>query len=455
MMEHRKIITVLFLGVLMGALDISIVGPAIPSIEQTIKIDPEQISWIFTMYILFNLLGISLFAKLSDIYGRASIYAISIGIFGAGSLIVAISNDYSIMLFGRAIQGFGSSGIFPVAAAVIGDIFPPEKRGRMLGLIGAVFGIAFIIGPIIAGVLLSFTKWHVLFLLNIPIAIVLFIASLRVLPRKRIEDKVLIDWLGITTLGLSLGFLTLAINQVDTKDLSANLDNWKLLTLFILGLVFMIYNIYHELHAKEPILNVRYFKSKQISTAGLLALGTGFYQAFFIFLPRLAVEIFHMTPAKASFMIIPLVVASAIGSPIFGRLIDKTGTRIVIMIGLVFITAGMFIGMTDITSKIMFYIAGALTGLAFSILSGPALRYILLNETLPTERAASQAVITIFISIGQIINATIIGGIIGAYTSPVLGYQKSFAFLAGVSVILLILSFRLKRRKVELSTARR
>ncbi len=439
----------------MGALDISIVGPAIPSIEQTININPEQISWIFTMYILFNLLGISLFAKLSDIYGRGGIYAISIAIFGIGSLMVAVSNNYSFMLVGRAVQGFGSSGILPVATAVIGDIFPPEKRGRMLGLIGAVFGVAFIIGPLIAGIILSFTKWHVLFLLNIPIAIVLIFATLRILPRKKMADSTHIDWVGIIALGLSLGALTLAINFINIKNYLQNLEDWHLWALFIFAALMLVYYIYHELNTSEPVLNIRYFKSKQISTAAFLALGTGFFQAFFIFLPRLAVQIWGMSPAKASFMIIPLVMASAVGSPIFGRLIDKLGTRVVIMIGLVLITSGMLIGTFETTSKLWFYVAGAFTGFAFAILSGPALRYILLNETPARERASSQAVITIFISTGQIINATIIGAIIGAFGDPVSGYSNSFAFLAVISVILLFLSFRLKRREAEINSATR
>jgi EmrB/QacA subfamily drug resistance transporter len=454
-MSNNKIIAVLFVGVLMGALDISIVGPAIPSIEQTIKIDPSMISWIFTMYILFNLLGISLFAKLSDIYGRSRIYAICIAIFGAGSLVVALSDNYTLILVGRAIQGYGASGIFPVASAVIGDIFPPEKRGRMLGLIGAVFGLAFIMGPLIAGILLTFTEWHVLFLINIPIAVVLIYYALRILPRKKISEKTKIDWLGILTLGSALAFLTLGISRIDTRNYPGSFENWRIWCLFILSFSFFAINIYHELRTPEPILNLRYFKSRQIRNAGLLALGTGFFQAFFIFLPKLSVAAFHLTPAKASFMILPLVFASAIGSPLFGRLIDKLGTRKVIMSGLVFLTIGMIIGMTETTSKPMFFIAGILTGIAFSILSGPALRYILLNETLSTERASSQAIITIFISVGQIINATIIGGIIAGSSDPIKGYQTAFGYLSIVSVILFLVSLRLKNREEELRTATR
>ncbi len=161
MEKHRngKILTLLFAGVLMGALDISIVGPAIPSIEQTIQVDHRSLSWIFSIYVLFNLVGVSFLSKLSDLHGRRSIYILSVSVFALGSAVVAFSGNISTLLIGRAIQGFGSSGIFPVASAVIGDIFPPEKRGKTLGMIGAVFGMAFLIGPVIAGVMLKFFTW--------------------------------------------------------------------------------------------------------------------------------------------------------------------------------------------------------------------------------------------------------------------------------------------------------
>ena len=131
MEQHRngKILALLFTGVLMGALDISIVGPAIPAIEQTIRVDHKLLSWIFSIYVLFNLVGVSFLAKLSDLYGRRNIYMLSVAIFAFGSAIVALSDSITLLLVGRAVQGFGASGIFPVASAVIGDIYPPEKRG--------------------------------------------------------------------------------------------------------------------------------------------------------------------------------------------------------------------------------------------------------------------------------------------------------------------------------------
>ena len=173
--KNRKIIGLLFVGVLMGALDISIVGPALPSIETSLKIPAQYLGWIFSIYVLMNLIGVSLFARLSDIHGRRKIYILALAIFGLGSLWVALSHQFSSLLVGRAIQGFGASGIFPVASALVGDLYPPEKRGRILGIIGAVFGLAFLMGPFIAGILLNFYTWNVLFLINIPISLIIIL----------------------------------------------------------------------------------------------------------------------------------------------------------------------------------------------------------------------------------------------------------------------------------------
>ena len=124
--QRNRILTVLFIGVLMGALDIAIVGPALPAIQKQFNIDERSVSWIFGIYVLFNLIGSPLMAKLSDVISRRKIYILDIALFAAGSLIVSFSPNFAILLAGRAIQGFGAGGIFPVASAVIGDTFPEE-----------------------------------------------------------------------------------------------------------------------------------------------------------------------------------------------------------------------------------------------------------------------------------------------------------------------------------------
>lgn len=167
---RNKLLLVLFLGVLMGALDIAIVAPALPSIQNFFKVGDRILAWTFSIYVLFNLISTPLMAKLSDTFGRRSIYTLDVSLFAMGSLIVALSpaNLFAMLLFGRALQGFGAGGIFPVASAVIGDTFPPEKRGGALGLIGAVFGLAFLVGPILGGIVLTVTGWQWLFIIIYP-----------------------------------------------------------------------------------------------------------------------------------------------------------------------------------------------------------------------------------------------------------------------------------------------
>ena len=297
--SNRRILAILFTGVLMGALDISIVGPAIPSIENTIAVETRSLGWIFSIYVLFNLVGISLFARLSDIYGRRNIYMLSLIIFGAGSLVVSLSGNFTILLTGRAIQGFGASGIFPVASAVIGDIFPPEKRGRMLGIIGAVFGIAFIIGPVIAGILLSYFNWNALFVINLPIVVVLVIASRRQLPSVKMSTSGLFDWKGILTLGLMLASFTYGINNIEASQFMDSLFSVRVLPYLLLSIILLIMNFIIEKNAENPVIKLVYLRNRQFVIAGIIAIATGVLQASFVFIPSYAVGIFDISSSSA------------------------------------------------------------------------------------------------------------------------------------------------------------
>ena len=177
----RTVLALLFAGVLVAALDIAIVGPALPAIGDAYGVGSRPLSWVFSVYVLFYVVGAPLLAKLSDRIGRRGVFAQSLGLFAAGSLLVAAAPTFEVLLVGRAIQAFGAGGIFPVASAVIAETVPEEKRGRTLGLIGAVFGLAFLLGPLLGGLLLRWS-WRWLFLVNVPIAAVLIVAGLRRLP---------------------------------------------------------------------------------------------------------------------------------------------------------------------------------------------------------------------------------------------------------------------------------
>jgi len=455
MTQHRngKILALLFTGVLMGALDISIVGPAIPAIEQTIKVDHRSLSWIFSIYVLFNLVGVSLLSKLSDLYGRRNIYIFSVAVFALGSAIVALSENITFLLIGRAVQGFGSSGIFPVASAVIGDIFPPEKRGRTLGMIGAVFGIAFIIGPVIAGVLLLWFDWNALFLVNLPIAAVVIFYSWRLLPSKRSLQKPYFDWMGMILIAVLVSSFAYGINNIEAAEGFNGIFSIDVYPFLIITMITLPLFIFIEKRSPSPVVKIQLFDVKQIRIVGIVAFGTGIIQAVTIFVPELAVNVFGVSTSEASFMLIPFVLAIAIGSPLAGRLIDKIGSRSIVMAGLLFAGSGLIVFYIDSVSKVNFYTAGILMGLGSAMLQGSALRYIMLNEVQSSERALGQGIITLFTSTGQMTGATLIGIIVASFSLKADGYSQSFLVIAIIAFAVLLISCRLKSRSEELASA--
>jgi len=446
--NNNRILILLFIGVLMGALDISIVGPAIPSIEKTIKVTGHDLSWIFSIYVLFNLVGISFMAKMSDLLGRRWIYIAAVSIFAIGSLVVSVAHDINLLLIGRAIQGLGSSGIFPVATAVIGDVFPVEKRGRALGLIGAVFGIAFILGPFIAGFMLMYFDWNSLFLINIPIAIPLIFFAWHLLPGKKTGVKPHMDWEGMIMMGIILTSFTLALNNIDTKNLAESLGSWSVLPFLLIVALLTPLLLMLEKNQPEPILNLKLFNSTEIRLVGFIAFGLGLFQANIVFLPKLAVDQFGVDPSRASFMLLPVVLATAIGSPLVGRLLDRIGSRIIINTGLIISSLALFLLGLLTKNTIVFYTAEGLLGLGLSMRA--SLNYIMLNEAPAKERASTQGVLLIFISVGQLAGAALIGAIASSTPGHTQGYGYSFMSMTGLAVILVVMSFFLKGRKREL-----
>jgi EmrB/QacA subfamily drug resistance transporter len=447
--KPAKILWVLFIGVLMGALDISIVGPAIPSIEETIVMSEKALAWVFSIYILFNLSGISLMAKLSDKYGRRWIYILSVSIFALGSLVVAVANTYLSLLVGRAIQGFGSSGIFPVASAVIGDIFPKKRRGKALGRIGSVFGIAFIIGPLIAGMILKFFTWHYLFLINLPVAAYVIWQSYLILPDKPVNKSMKLDWKGMILLSSFLLLFAYTLYSIEPSAVIASLGSYFFIGMSLISIILLVMLIRSEKRVEDPIINLSFFKNRQLLIVFVVAMGTGIFEASFIFIPEYLVTSFNIDASSASFMLIPAVVSVAIGAPIWGWITDKYGSKIVIINGLILAGAGFILVSRMNSETFIFYTAGIFFGLGLSALLGSSLRCVALNEVSASERAASQGLMTIFISAGQILGSVVIG-VIAAIGNRIDGFRRAYLYLCFLTVLLFLISFLLNSRKKEL-----
>lgn len=451
---RNRLLGVLFAGVLMGALDIAIVGPALPAIRRAFGVDDRAAAWIFSLYVLFNLIGAPLMAKLSDLFGRRWVYVLDVSLFAFGSLLVALSPSFLVLLCGRAVQGLGASGVFPVASAVIGDTFPPEKRGRALGMIGAVFGVAFLVGPILGGVLLMF-GWPWLFVINLPIAAGIIAASVRLLPSVPALQGRSFDWRGMLVLALMLASFSYGLNRLDTSHVVMSFMSSAVWPFLVGALVLLPVFVWVERGVRDPILRLPLLMRRQVMLVSLFSFGAGLSESAVVFVPGLLVAAFGVTTSTASFMLLPVVLAMAVGSPLSGRALDRFGSRVVVLVGSSLSTLGMLLVSVSAVGLVAFYTAAVLFGLGLSILLGAALRYIMLNEAPTTERASAQSVLTLSSSIGQLMGGAMVGAVAASRGGGVVGYAAAFLVIGVFLLVQTLAALGLKSRAEEQATAQR
>lgn len=440
-MNRKQVMPILFLGVLVTALDIAILAPALRSIGEYFSVKDERIlSWVFIVFTLFTQLGIPFMTWLSDVYGRRFSYALCMGLFTVGVLVTVFAPSFEILLLGRAIQGLGVSGVVPIASAVIGDLFPVEKRGRMLGIIGAVFGVAFIIGPILSGVLISY-GWQWPFGILIPISLAVFILSVLKLPRNQQAKGASLDVWGILTLLVVITLVTIGFSNIETGNY---------IVFFVVALVFFPLFLWIEKSQASPFVHLDLFKNRQITIACFISMGAGLSEAVFVFLPSFATSAFGVSDRVASMMLLPLVFALAIGAPVTGRMVDKIGAKKIVNVGTFVLAAGMGILAFVSTQQALYYLGIACIGFGLSALLGSAISYILLNEAREAERTIIQGVSRIFKGFGRLVGGAMIGAIAASSVIDTVGYNRAFGVICVVAVVLCAASFGLRTRKEDL-----
>jgi len=438
----KPIMALLFVGVLMGALDLAIIGPALPAIQSEFGLDNRQLSWLFNVYVLAQLPGTPLLAKMSDRFGRRDVYIACVIAFAAGSFMLVVAGNFETLVVGRGIQGFGASGIFPVAAAVIGDTFPEEKRGGALGLIGAVFGLAFLIGPVLGGILLRYS-WEWLFLINIPIAIALVAAAWRLLPATTSAESLPFDWTGGVLLTVMLLGLALGITNLDTANFAASLASLNVWPYLLFALLVLPVFWQREQRAADPILRPSFFRSRRMREILLISAGVGTVESAQVFLPALAVASLAVTESVAAWLMLPAVFVMIIVSPLVGKLVDRIGPTPIVRGSLVFVFAGILMFGLAVMNFGTFIGAGIVTGIGLAALLGAPLRYIILEEARPEDRASAQGLLNVFLAFGQLAGAAIVGSVAASMGGGTVGYQWAYVVLAALSAVLLAVSFRL------------
>jgi MFS family permease len=443
----KGLITVLFTGVFMAALDTAIVGPAIPVLRETFGVDNSAVGLVMSVFVLFSLCSTALMANLSDRYGRRPVYLFSVSTFAIGSLLIALSPSFWMVIASRAIQGIGAGGITPTASAVVGDMFAPAQRGKMLGLIGATYGMAFVLGPPLASALMVVASWHWIFLLNLPIAAVILYMGAKVLPHKRATGpQPKLDLTGIALTFTLLSALVLGITRVldPVLDPLLGMAVWPWLLLAVAVLLALLVAV--ESRSKAPLIPISLFANRQLATTYLLTVGAGFGMGSVIFLTSIATHAYGVTAKNAGFVLLPLVLCSMLGSGGGGRLLNRLGARSMILLGFAMLALGY--GLSAITSQglWLFLVASVPTGLGIGIVVGGALRSIAIDEAPLAVRAAAQGLVNICTSIGTLMAAASISAIADLAGGGTEGFSQAYVLVAALMLAMLLITLGLRKK---------
>ncbi|MEC9375185.1 MAG: MFS transporter [Pseudomonadota bacterium] len=444
----KLLLALLFTGTLMGAIDLAIIGPALPVIQNEFNMQQRELSALLNFYTLLQMIGALVLAKLADRYGPRLIYIISISLFATGSLIMIMADVTWMLYLGRAVQGFGVGGILPAAAATIGAKLPANERGQALGILGMVWGVAFFLGPILGGILLRFS-WQWLFAINLPISLILIIGAIKMLPADSQRRIMPFDIKGLCVLIFTMSALVLGITNIETNALLESLLSLKVTGCFLLMLALIPFFWRIEKKAIDPIVKPDLFSSSQVSKSCIISVGVSAIQSGSIFLPALLVLALNVTPADSSFLLLPGVVAATIAAPIFGRMINIVGTRFILLIGQILVLGALSIySFTDMTMG-SFIFASIISGIGSSALVGAPLRYIMLTETGSDDRASAQGLLSVASSTGRLLGAAIVGAVATSQGGGEFGYQSAFSGMVILAVIIILVIMTLNSKRKE------
>jgi EmrB/QacA subfamily drug resistance transporter len=401
-----EILGAILLGMFLAALDQTIVGPVLPRIVTELK-GADYYTWVVTIFLVTSTITVPIYGKLSDLYGRRPMLLFGISLFLIGSVLSGLSQTMWQLILFRGVQGLGAGAIFPIALAVIGDLFTPAERGKYQGLFGAVFGIAFLIGPGLGGFLTDNFSWHWVFFVNLPIGMLALAVIGRLLPNiKGRRRDIRIDYLGVITLTLGLMPILVGLTVAETSQWS-DPAVWGSIAA---GVVFLAVFVMVEARAAEPIIPLHLFRNRTFSASMVsIFLATFGFGAAIIFLP-LYFQIVEGSSATASgYKLLPFLVGLIISSIASGIIVSRTGRyKAVVLVGLVIMAIGLAL-MTNLradTSDLLLsgwmFVAGFGVGPTFAVFT------IIVQNAVPfSELGAATSDLTLFRQIGTTMGLTL------------------------------------------------
>ena len=318
--ELYWVLGALMLGMLLAALDGTIVSTALPTIVGDLH-GANHLSWVVVAYLLSSTVSTPLWGKLGDLYGRKTFFQAAIAIFVVGSMLCGAATNMLLLIIFRALQGLGGGGLMVGAQAVIADVVTPRERGRYSGLFGAVFGAATVLGPLLGGFIVEYFSWRWIFFVNLPFGILAMIVTAAALPSTSRRVSHVIDYVGVLVLTVSASALILFTSLGGT---SFAWLSWQSGLLAIGGVVLAAWFVRIERRAAEPVLPMPLFSNRVFRSASAIGFVVGFAMfGAMTFLPLYFQEVRGASPTNSGLRLLPMMVGLFGASIVVGQLVAK------------------------------------------------------------------------------------------------------------------------------------
>jgi len=429
------------------ALDQTIIATALGKIVEEFNAF-DSLSWIVTAYLITTTITVPIAGKLSDIFGRRNILLIGVGIFVLGSLLSGMSGNVTELIAWRALQGIGGGIITANAFTIVGDLFAARERGKWQGLIGAVFGISSVIGPLLGGWLTDgqhlfnlTTDWRWTFFINVPIGIVAFILIAIFSPAMKHAKKAMIDYGGAALLAIALATLILAVDNTETifagfMEATGLSLAWLRIIMFTLVAAATTSFIYVETKAKDPIIPLRFFKNRNfvlvIAAAGLF--GAAFMGSI-LYLTQFNQQVFGASPTESGLMLLPMIGGLMLTSIGTGQIISRTGRyKPFLLGGFILATIGMIL-LTTLNPSVSYTYEAmiiVLLGLGLGV-AMPVLNLAVQNEFEQKDLGAATSSNQLFRSLGSTIGTAVFGALLTAGIVANIGVIKDTSYVQSLS----------------------
>jgi EmrB/QacA subfamily drug resistance transporter len=409
------VLLAVMLGLFLSSLDQTVVGTALPKIVTDLH-GNSLYTWVVTSYLLSSTITVPIYGKFSDVFGRKLMLLIGIVLFLIGSFFSGLSQNMPELILFRGLQGLGAGALFPIALAIIGDLFTPRERGKYQGLFGGVFAVSFLIGPFIGGWITDNISWHWVFYVNLPVGIVALVVIALVLPN--FHPPIPTSWRELDYLGIAVftaAIIPLLLGLTNKVNSSGTVEPWTNMSvggLILIGAVLLVTFLIIEARSKQPIIPLHLFKDRTFaaSNAAVFLLMFGVF-ASIIFFPRFYQAVRGYSATDSGYTIWPLLIGLIGSSIASGFAISRLGRYKAILVGsMVVFCVGAFLTthMTAGTSNSYLWLWMFLMGLGI----GPAMSgftIVVQNCVSPREMGVATSTMTFLRQIGGSVGLAVSG----------------------------------------------